>query len=58
MPREASRIIGLPTMLDLEWLCAHPNHSMIMTEIDEVFVPMIVDENRKGPVMPRYDERS
>ncbi len=46
------RIVGLPTIADVEWLCTHPKHSLIMIEIDEVFVPMIVDENGSGPVIP------
>ena len=50
------RIVGLPTMLDLEWLCAHPRHSMIMVEIEEVFVPMIVNEDGEGPVIPSATE--
>jgi hypothetical protein len=50
--RSAKALVGLPTMVDLEWLCSHPEHSMIMTKIDEVFVPMIVDENGQGPVIP------
>jgi hypothetical protein len=55
MPRLDRRIVGLPTIIDLEWLCAHPDHSMIMIEVEEVFVPMIVDENGQGPVIPTRD---
>jgi len=46
------RIVGLPTIADLEWLCAHPDHSMVMIEVEGVFVPLIQDEQKRGPVIP------
>ena len=57
MPPLRQRIVGLPTIADIEWLCANPRHAMIMVEIDEVFVPLIVDENGDGPVIPDWREQ-
>ena len=40
-----------PPRADLLWLCTHPFHSLRMTEIEGLFVPIIVDENGNGPVI-------
>jgi hypothetical protein len=46
-------IAGTPTQTDLIWLCRHPRHTLCMVEIEGVFVPMILNENGEGPVIPK-----
>jgi hypothetical protein len=45
-------IAGTPTQADLIWLCRHPHHTLVMVEIEGVFVPIILNENGDGPVIP------
>lgn len=49
------RIVGLPTIADIEWLCAHPGHTISMIEIEGVFVPLIADETGSGPIIPNWE---
>jgi uncharacterized protein (DUF427 family) len=49
-------IIGaVPSEDDIVWLCQHPQHRLAMVEIEGAFVPMIVDEDGDGPVIPGED---
>ncbi len=53
VPHTTPLVIGaVPVASDIEWLCRHPGHSLVMVDINGEFYPVIQDERGEGPVIP------